>query len=158
MSMRDDDGEDNYVESHMDVEDDDEVEESVNENEFINRGDDIKVPFDENSVVHFLPAKISHYGKCRVDAFFTPLIETNDNISYKSQFRGRKLIGKVGNNSQTLSYVKFTNLNISGRKVFRVSKVNEIKKHFVWKFDQEVEPYNPIINVEKLSANLDILK
>jgi hypothetical protein len=131
-----------------------------------------KTPSDDfgNGNLHFLPAKISHTGPCRVDVFFDTLIQMknkNSNISETKQdqenkvtdcstsFRGRIFNGKkIQPKSEfQISHLKMNN---QGNKLIINSK-KELESYYIWKYDEIVAYNNNFSNMDRIMKNLDVL-
>jgi hypothetical protein len=144
------DGESN----HDEYDDNEDTSQLSNKSEGLEKLDLNKISFDEDSHVHFLPAKFVHTGKCKVDNYFTPLIIDNNN-SLQGSLRGRKLNGiKKSVSNFNFYYTKY----IKKEKKLEAEKVLKIKNYSIWKYDESIEHNNPLVNIERIIKELNILK
>ena len=82
----------------------------------------------------------------------------DDELSnYSTSFRGRIFNGKKVNLENKFS---FSHLKVSkqGLSSLVVKTKNEIKDYYIWKFDEEVEYNNNLLNMNQILTNLDVLK
>jgi hypothetical protein len=140
--------------NHSDYQEEEEDSETRNKTEEIEKLDFDKISFNEESHVHYLPAKFAYNGKCKVDNYFTPLINEENN-PITSSLRGRKLNGlKMPVNKYNLYYTRFANI----KKKIKAEKVLKIKNLTIWKYDESIENDNPFKNAERIMNELNILK
>ncbi len=121
-----------------------------------------------NNNLHFLPAKISHTGPCRVDAFFDSLIQiknTNSNIQGNNQekevidcsssFRGRIFNGKKIHKKSEFQ-ITHLKVNNQGRKL-KINSKKDFESYYVWKYDEIILYNNNLSNMDRIIKNLDVL-
>jgi hypothetical protein len=140
--------------NHEDYNEDEVTSQITGKSEDLEKLDINKIKYDENSHVHFLPAKFGYNGQCKVDCYFTPLIIENNN-SLTGSLRGRKLNGVK---KQVKNFNLFYSRLSKNEKKLKTEKVLKIKNYSVWKYDEDIEHNNPLVNVERIIRELDILK